>query len=70
MSMECLLGEFGNELHSDWSTVLQIFRNLHMVIFLNIFRKGDYSAGAFTNLFKIVRLMCRCKSRIQQRLSS
>jgi hypothetical protein len=43
MTIECLLREFGNELNDDWTPVLHIFRNLHMVIFLNIFKKGDYS---------------------------
>ena len=67
--MECLLREFGNELHEDWSTILQIFSNLHMVIFLNVFRKGDYSEASFTKIFKIVRLLCKSKSQIQIRLA-
>lgn len=69
MSMECLLREFGNELHDDWQTVLQLFSNLHMVIFLNVFRKGDYSEASFIKIFKIVKLLCRSKSQIQQRLA-
>lgn len=68
MSIECLLREFGNELHDDWTTVLQIFRNLHMVIFLNMFKKGDYSEESFRTIFKIVRLLCKCKTEIQQRV--
>ena len=67
--MECLLREFGNELHDDWPTILQIFSNLHMVIFRNIFRKGDYSEASFVKIFKIVRLLCKSKSQIQQRLA-
>lgn len=41
-----------------------------MVIFLNIFRKGDYSEAGFKNLFKIVKMLCTCKSKIQQRLAN
>lgn len=56
-------------MHEDWTTILQIFRNLHMVIFLNMFKKGDYSEATFSTVFKIVRLLCKCKTEIQQRLS-
>ena len=47
MSIECLLRVVGNELHDDWTTVLQIFRNFHMAIFLNMFKKGDSSEKSF-----------------------
>jgi hypothetical protein len=62
MSIECILGNVGNELFSDWQIVVDLMTSLNTIIVLNSVKKGDYSEGGFVKLFKMAKVLCKAKA--------